>query len=82
MNSALCANRCEINGSADAALVSSRDADRALVPPGDHKVRVELINPEHQADIEQAVAIAFTVPDPTEESRGRGRTVMHARGRV
>jgi hypothetical protein len=37
--------------------------DVAGLPPGQHKVRIELVNPNHQTFPGQVVTLAFTVPD-------------------
>ena len=36
--------------------------DLAGVPPGEHKVLIELVNPDHQVFPGQAVTVSFTIP--------------------
>jgi hypothetical protein len=38
-------------------------ADRAGLPPGQHQVRIELVDPDHNVFPGQAVTLRFTVPD-------------------
>lgn len=45
------------------AHMSSAPIDVALLPPGPHKIRIELVNAIHQNVPEQSKTVTFTIPD-------------------
>jgi hypothetical protein len=42
--------------------------DIAGMPPGEHKVRIELVDPNHQTFSGQSQTVSFTVPDAARQS--------------
>ena len=45
------------------AHMSTAPIDVALLPPGPHKIRIELVNAIHQNVPEQSKTVTFTIPD-------------------
>ena len=42
--------------------MSTAPIDVALLPPGPHKIKIELVNAVHQGVVEQSKTVAFTIP--------------------
>jgi hypothetical protein len=47
------------------AHMSTAPIDVALLPPGPHKIRIELVNALHQNVPEQSKTVTFIIPDGT-----------------
>jgi hypothetical protein len=45
------------------AHMSTAPIDVALLPPGPHKIRIELVNAIHQGVPEQSKTVTFTIPE-------------------
>ncbi|HEX6948975.1 MAG TPA: DUF6130 family protein [Nitrospira sp.] len=45
------------------AHMSTAPIDVALLPPGPHKIKIELVNAVHQGVVEQSKTVAFTIPE-------------------
>ncbi len=45
------------------AHMSTNPIDVALLPPGPHKIRIELVDAVHQAVPEQSKTVTFTIPE-------------------
>lgn len=45
------------------AHMSTAPIDVALLPPGQHKIRIELVNAVHQGVPEQSKTVTFTIPE-------------------
>ena len=45
------------------AHMSTAPIDVALLPPGPHEIRIELVNAIHQGVLEQSKTVKFTIPE-------------------
>jgi hypothetical protein len=50
------------------AHMSTTPIDVALLPPGPHKIRIELVNAIHQGVPDQSKTVTFTIPERASHS--------------